>query len=148
MEPLRGGTLVGKIPDEVMSIWEDTPVQRTPAEWALRWIWNNPHVQVVLSGMNVDEHIAENLRAASDSIPNGMSDEELSVVTFNTKKPAWTSTCTDCGKCEKACPQHIEIRKQFKKVRKDLEGPGMKMTAALVRPLMNRNQNKGDETSS
>jgi predicted aldo/keto reductase-like oxidoreductase len=198
MEPLRGGQLVGKIPVEVESIWKGAPVKRTPAEWALRWIWNNPGVQVVLSGMNVDGHIEENIRVASDSEPNSLSEDELKtvekvkqkyhelleigctscryclpcpagidipyafhsyndyhmfgklkkkvmyavVVAFNSKIPTWTSTCTDCGRCEKACPQNIEIRRQFKKVKKDLEGPGIKLLAAIARPIVNRSQKK------
>ena len=61
---------------------------------------------------------------------------------ITTDKPTWTSSCIGCGKCEKACPQHIEVRKEFKNVRKDLEGPGMKLLAAIVRPLMNRKNSK------
>ena len=52
MEPLRGGNLGGRVPDEVKKIWDGSPVKRTPAEWGLRWVWNHPEVTVVLSGMN------------------------------------------------------------------------------------------------
>ena len=198
MEPLRGGQLVGKIPGKVESIWKDAPIQRTPAEWALRWVWNNPDIQVVLSGMNRDEHVEENIRIASEAKPHSLSKEELNIINeakqayhdslkigctgcryclpcpagidipyafqsynnyhlfgklqdkmmyvanvgINKEKPAWTSNCIDCGKCEKACPQHIEVRKQFKNVQKDLEGPGMKLLAAIARPLLNRKQKK------
>ena len=198
MEPLKGGQLVGKIPGEVKSIWKDATIQRTPAEWALRWVWDNPDVQVVLSGMNRDEHVEENIRIASEAKPHSLSKEELNIINeakqayhdslkigctgcryclpcpagidipyafqsynnyhlfgklqdkmmyvatvgINKEKPAWTSNCIDCGKCEKACPQHIEVRKQFKNVQKDLEGPGMKLLAAIARPLLNRKQKK------
>ncbi|UCF99148.1 MAG: 4Fe-4S dicluster domain-containing protein [Spirochaetaceae bacterium] len=64
------------------------------------------------------------------------------VVAINTEKPRWTSTCRDCGKCEKACPQHIEIRSEFRKVRRDLEGPGMLLLSGITRPLVNRIHSK------
>ena len=50
MEPIRGGRLA-KPPEKVAKMWAEAPVQRTPAEWALRWVWNHPEVTTVLSGM-------------------------------------------------------------------------------------------------
>ena len=59
MEPLRGGQLVKRIPAEVSRIWKNLDEERSPAEWALRWIWNHKEVSCVLSGMNLEEHIDE-----------------------------------------------------------------------------------------
>ena len=53
-------------------------------------------------------------------------------------KPHWTSACLDCGKCEKHCPQHLQIREEFKHVRRHFEGPVMKTGAAVGRRLLNR----------
>ena len=69
MEPLRGGMLAGKLPKEVEQIYDRAPVKRSAAEWALRWVWNHPEVTVVLSGMNDENHIAENLA----DLPDGVS---------------------------------------------------------------------------
>jgi len=40
MEPLRGSRLTKRVPPSVQEIWDSAPTQRTPAEWALHWVWN------------------------------------------------------------------------------------------------------------
>ena len=69
MEPLRGGSLARTPPREVQAIWDEADVKRSPAEWALRWVWDHPEVTVVLSGMNDERHIEENLRVADEALP-------------------------------------------------------------------------------
>ncbi len=73
MEPFRGGNLTRNIPDEVQEIWDTAEVKRSPAEWALRWVLNHPEVTCVLSGMNEEKHIEENLRIADEALPNSLS---------------------------------------------------------------------------
>ncbi len=77
MEPLRGGNLASPVPSAVKDIWDEAPTKRTPAEWALRWVWNHPGVTVVLSGMNEETHIEENLRLADKAYPNSLTEAEL-----------------------------------------------------------------------
>jgi predicted aldo/keto reductase-like oxidoreductase len=48
MEPLRGGSLVRKMPPEIQKIWDSAAVRRTPADWAFRWLWDQPSVTTVL----------------------------------------------------------------------------------------------------
>lgn len=80
MEPLRGGNLAAKAPDKVKERFNASKEQRSPADWALRWIWNQEEVSVVLSGMNVDEHIHENIKVACETTPGSMTKEEMQVV--------------------------------------------------------------------
>ncbi len=73
MEPLRGGNLTRTVPAAVQKIWDESPKKRTAAEWALRWIWDHPEVTVVLSGMNEETQIEENLRVAGEAYPGCLS---------------------------------------------------------------------------
>ncbi|MBQ2676236.1 MAG: aldo/keto reductase [Clostridia bacterium] len=178
MEPLRGGKLVNLLPEDAKRIFNEYKIKRTPAQWAFRWLWNQPEVTVVLSGMNSDEMVEDNIKTASEvqvgeftqddeamlrqvanainskmkvgctgcgycmpcpknvDIPGTFSaynrvfaenklralKEYFMCTTLRTNSTA-ASNCVGCGKCEKHCPQNIEIRKQLKNAQKELEGP-------------------------
>jgi predicted aldo/keto reductase-like oxidoreductase len=110
MEPIRGGNLAGNIPDEVKKIWEESPVRRSPAEWALRWVWNHPEVTVVLSGMNEELHLEENLRVAGEALPDSLSRQEMAIVARvrDTYQRLMKVNCTGCGYCM-PCPAGVDI---------------------------------------
>jgi len=55
-----------------------------------------------------------------------------------TKNPTSPHLCNDCGKCEKACPQHIEIRTTLKKVSRRFEPLPLRAVLAMVRKVMSR----------
>ncbi len=109
MEPLLGGRLVSP-PDEVQAIWDQAPRQRTPAEWALSWLWAKPEVSVVLSGMSAMSQVVENIYYASQSSVGMLSQEELAVVSqardvYNRICPI---PCTACRYCM-PCPNGVNI---------------------------------------
>jgi predicted aldo/keto reductase-like oxidoreductase len=101
MEPLRGGRLTDRIPDEVQALWNSGEQKRTPAEWALRWVWNHPEVSTALSGVSTMGQIMENVRVASEGKPNSLSDEELSVIgrVKETYRRMLKIDCTGCAYC-------------------------------------------------
>lgn len=110
MEPLRGGSLAARLPRDVLEIFERQPEKRSAARWALRWIWDHPGVSCVLSGMNDDRHIDENIRAAEDALPWSLTDAERAmfdrvreIIAAATKVP-----CTGCGYCM-PCPRGVNI---------------------------------------
>lgn len=114
MEPLRGGNLTANIPAEVMEIWNQAKIKRTPAEWALRWIWNHPEVTTVLSGMNKLEQVEENIRIANEARPNSLTPEELELYKrIREKYFQLTKTgCTGCRYCM-PCPAGVDIPNCF-----------------------------------
>jgi len=114
MEPLRGGSLAGKIPAVVQAVWDEADTRRSPAEWSLRWIWNHPEVTVVLSGMNEEAHIDENLRIASEAYHESLTDKELALVdrVEQTYRNLMKAACTGCRYCM-PCPAGVDIPSSF-----------------------------------
>lgn len=110
MEPLRGGNLAGRMPEPVQKIWDAAPVKRSPAEWALRWVWNHPEVTVVLSGMNEEAHIDENVKAAETALPGSLSPEELATIerARDEFRLLMKVNCTGCSYCM-PCPFGVDI---------------------------------------
>ncbi len=110
MEPLRGGNLAGRVPDAVKAIWDESPVKRSPAEWGLRWVWNHPEVTVVLSGMNDEVHIDENIRAADAGLHGSLSGDELARIgrVRDSYRKLMKVGCTGCGYCM-PCPAGVDI---------------------------------------
>lgn len=110
MEPLRGGKLVTHLPEQVISVFESQKVKRTPVEWALRWVWNHPEVNVVLSGMSDDVQLSDNIRIASEAYPDSLTQDELKA--FDEVKEELISrtkvACTACGYCM-PCPHGVDI---------------------------------------
>jgi predicted aldo/keto reductase-like oxidoreductase len=115
MEPLRGGNLSRpEAPPAVQNMWDSAAIKRSPVEWALRWVWNYPEVTVVLSGMNVDEHIDQNLAIADQAEANSLSQAELDLVAQVADKyrELMPVGCTGCQYCM-PCPAGVNIPSCF-----------------------------------
>jgi predicted aldo/keto reductase-like oxidoreductase len=114
MEPLRGGSLVTRIPEEIKKIWDKAGAKRSYAEWALRWLWDQPEVSVVLSGLNDEAHIEENVRVACETAKNSLTQDELNL--YREVKETFLRImkvgCTGCGYCL-PCPKGIDIPSYF-----------------------------------
>lgn len=111
MEPLRGGNLGLPIaPPAVAALWDEAATKREPVEWALRWVWNHPEVTVVLSGMNIEEHVEQNLAIADRALPDSLTSQELDIVdrVRTTYKELMQVGCTGCGYCM-PCPMGVQI---------------------------------------
>jgi predicted aldo/keto reductase-like oxidoreductase len=110
MEPLRGGQLVANLPEEVKKAFKAAHPTWTPVEWALRWLWDQPEVTVVLSGMCDSAQLEENVRIAREARAGSLTDSDRAVfeevkriLLEKTKVP-----CTACGYCM-PCPFGVDI---------------------------------------
>jgi predicted aldo/keto reductase-like oxidoreductase len=114
MEPLRGGSLVGRMPRQVKAIMEEAESKRSPAAWALDWVWNRPEVAVILSGLNDETHIAENLALASASAPGTFGAPELATIekVRDEYRALLKVGCTGCAYCM-PCPFGVDIPNVF-----------------------------------
>ena len=114
MEPLRGGALAGKLPKEVKQIYDNAQTGRTAAEWGLRWVWNHPEVTVVLSGMNDEKQVQENIKTAETALPNSLGQEDLSVINrvASSYRRLMKVPCTGCAYCM-PCPNGVNIPANF-----------------------------------
>ncbi|MBQ2946105.1 MAG: aldo/keto reductase [Clostridia bacterium] len=110
MEPLRGGRLVNRLPDEVLKLFAGSKRNITPAAWALKWLYDQPEVTVVLSGMNSSEMVAENIKTASESFVGELdeADKELLARVVKAINKRIKVGCTGCGYCV-PCPQKVDI---------------------------------------
>lgn len=113
MEPIKGGKLVNPS-DEINDIWSKSEIKRTPAEWALRWIFDFPQVKVVLSGMSSLDQVKENIRIADEGFPNSLTEKELSLIDRVTDvyKKKIKVGCTSCEYCL-PCPSNVSIPNIF-----------------------------------
>ena len=194
MEPLRGGRLVNNLPHKAKAIINNSNRHYTAAEWSFRWLYNQPAVSVVLSGMNSMDMLDENIRIANSVTIDSFTDEDYKTINLITdainekvkipctgcsycmpcpcgvdipgsfsaynraytdnffsgikqyimcqvlkSEPNRASQCTQCGRCEQHCPQHIEIRNELKRVKKKYENPIFNVAYSIINNSPKRN---------
>ncbi len=115
MEPLRGGRLVHLLPKSAKKLFQEDALKRTPAELAFRWLYDQPEVTCVLSGMNSMEMLEENIKTAEKAGPGHFSQEDRELVEkvkAEIKKTVKVG-CTGCGYCM-PCPKGVDIPVTFR----------------------------------
>jgi predicted aldo/keto reductase-like oxidoreductase len=113
MEPILGGRLVDP-PLSISKLWDTAEIKRSPAAWALQWLWDQPEVSVVLSGMSTKEQVIENVSSANSSGISILTQEELDLYDqvrdqYNAISPI---PCTKCEYCL-PCPHGVNIPNNF-----------------------------------
>ena len=115
MEPLRGGNLAADIPAQALELMNRESPDLSPVDWALKWIWNDPDVSTVLSGMSLMSHVEQNLLSAEQGRAGAMTPAELSVIdrVIDIYSSRVTVSCTACGYCM-PCPFGVDIPRNFR----------------------------------
>ena len=113
MEPILGGRLANP-PQQVQELWDTSKVRRTPVDWALQWLWNQPEVSIALSGMSNMEQVQQNIASAGNSGVGTLNEEELTLVAEarETYSQLCPIPCTDCKYCM-PCPNGVNIPRNF-----------------------------------
>nr|MDO8079486.1 aldo/keto reductase [Candidatus Freyarchaeota archaeon] len=114
MEPIRGGVLANP-PKPIKEIFDSSyGKKRTPADWALQWVWNHPEVSVVLSGMSTMKQVQENIHSANISGVHSLGRRDLQFIKRVQKeyRKRTTIPCTKCSYCM-PCPNGVNIPRNF-----------------------------------
>ncbi|MCD7980883.1 MAG: aldo/keto reductase [Clostridiales bacterium] len=114
MEPLRGGKLVSLLPEEAKRLIAENPRGYSAAEWSFRWLWSQPEVTAVLSGMNSLDMLRENAAIASDVKENSFTEEDFALIGQLKERINYSMKvgCTGCGYCM-PCPKGVDIPGTF-----------------------------------
>ena len=115
MEPLRGGKLVDLLPEKAKELISESNKKFTPAEWAFRWLWNQPQITCVLSGMNSTDMVKENVKIANLVKVDEFTEEDFKMI--EGIKEAISKNikvgCTGCAYCM-PCPKGVDIPGTFR----------------------------------
>ncbi len=114
MEPLLGGKLANP-PEEIRKQIHDSGYVGSTVDLALKWLWDQPEVSVVLSGMSTMDQVVANVRSTNRSSIGSLSGMEAGLIEkmrlFYKEKAA--IPCTGCGYCL-PCPSSVDIPTNFK----------------------------------
>ena len=111
MEPLRGGAF-GKLNQELLTELQSKHPGDSSARWAFRWVGSHPNILTTLSGMNVMEHLVENVETFSPLDPFTDAENSLLATIADTISGFPTIPCTTCAYCM-PCPYGVDIPGNF-----------------------------------
>jgi len=125
MEPLKGGQIAAPPPEPIRPVWEElgadfygdtsggpqsAGARNEHVALALQWLWDQPEVSTVLSGMSTFEQVEQNLDSAARSKPRFFSEREKEL--FDRLRREYAALrkvdCTGCGYCM-PCPNGVNI---------------------------------------
>jgi hypothetical protein len=137
MEPLLGGRLANP-PAPIRQVIDRSVPRRSPADWALQWLWDQPQVAVVLSGMSTLPQVEANLDSANHSRIHGLEAADLRLIEELRRqyRQGALIPCTQCNYCM-PCPNGVNIPLNFEifndaKLHEDLPGARLRYQLFLA----------------
>ena len=118
MEPLLGGRL-GTLNEHMASLLKQQNPDRSLASWAFRHLAMFSHILTALSGMNLMEHLQDNIRSCSPAEPLSEADMALLDRVADEFAHFPAIPCTNCQYCM-PCPYGLDIPKIFEHYNKCL----------------------------
>ncbi|MCL2226231.1 MAG: aldo/keto reductase [Oscillospiraceae bacterium] len=106
MEPVRGGKLAnpGEKPVEILKAARP---DATPANWAFRYLIDQPNNMVILSGMTKMEQLEENIETFSKDDP--LTEADKAALDKVVESMGDFIPCTACRYCTETCPMQLDI---------------------------------------
>ena len=113
MEPVKGGRLA-TASDDIKEIWDESTIKYSPAQWALRYLFNMEGVSLSLSGMSTIDQVIENINIANETTPNSLTPKDLKLIDRVSilYKDKIKVGCTGCEYCL-PCPSNVAIPNIF-----------------------------------
>lgn len=110
MEPMLGGKLANLTPQ----VEERISKERSQVEWALDFLWSQPEVAVVLSGMSTLSQVEQNLEYAGRWEQRQLNEEDYKMLAYVKEifDRMALVPCTKCGYCM-PCPFGLNIPALF-----------------------------------
>ncbi len=113
MEGLRGGRLVNDLPNKAKERIAKANLG-SAAALAFKWLYTQPEVTCVLSGMNSVEMVEENIKTVENATVGSLTDAEKELIEAIKTDIADSMKvgCTGCAYCM-PCPQNVDIPGTF-----------------------------------
>lgn len=141
MEPLKGGNLVNRLPEEAKKVINDAGW--TPASFGLKFVLGKKGISVVLSGMGTASQAAENISTVSDDRTFSEKDLKITERVLELILQEREIDCTNCGYCLDVCPKRIPISSIFQLINNETkEGKIINRNAKLFYRSAVSNQGK------
>jgi len=72
--------LTNNVPQDILAIWNKAETKRSLAEWALRFLWDQKEINVVLSGASTLEQVKENVKIAEEGFAGSLTCDEKNLM--------------------------------------------------------------------
>lgn len=111
MEPVRGGKLanVGK---DISDMFKKADSDKSIASWAIRFVASHSNVLTILSGMNTEEQLYDNINTLTDFKSFSESEYKICENAAAMINKSDVIPCTGCDYCAD-CPKDVKISSIF-----------------------------------